>query len=250
MLVLNSRIFLEGYSQAFPKPALTGTALAGLNALLAALQQDPDIHDLRWAAYMLATVKHECANTWCPIMERGPLSYFDKYNAGTAIGARLGNTQPGDGFLYRGRGYVQITGRRNYGQLGKDINLGDQLLQNPDLALKPEIAYRIMSYGMRRGAFTGRSLGQFIGAAGADYLHARKIINGLDQAPKIEGYAVALERVFTAAAQRGTSVALPSLPAAQGGVSNIPAVPPVQPVAPVPAIVPPPAPASAPAASV
>jgi putative chitinase len=250
MLVLNSKIFLQGYSQAFPKPALTGTALAGINSLLAALQQDSDLSDVRWAAYMLATIKHECANSWCPILERGPLAYFDKYNAGTAIGARLGNTQPGDGFLYRGRGYVQITGRRNYGALGKDINLDGQLIANPDLALKPEIAYRIMSYGMRRGAFTGRSLGQFISATEADYLHARKIINGLDQAPKIEGYAVALERVFTAAAQRRTSVALPSLPAAHGGVSNIHPVPPVHPVAPVRAIVPPHAPAPAPAAVV
>lgn len=212
MLVLNSEIFLQGYSQAFPKPVPAGTVLAGINSLLAALQQDPDIQDLRWAAYMLATVKHECADTWCPIVERGPRSYFDKYDAGTAIGAQLGNTQPGDGFLYRGRGYVQITGRRNYGVLGKDINLDGQLLDNPDLALQPEIAYRIMSYGMRHGAFTGRSLGQFINVTGVDYLNARKIINGLDQAQKIQGYAVALERVITAAAQAATT-ALPAIPA-------------------------------------
>ncbi len=233
-MIVNPKTFLEAYRQAFPKPVLTGTAAQGLPDLLAALAQDSDVQDVRWAAYMLATVKHECANVWQPITERGSTSYFDKYNAGTVLGKRLGNTQPGDGFKYRGRGYVQITGRINYAKLGKVLHMGTQLLDDPNLALKPEIAYAIMSYGMRKGTFTGRRLEQFFNATETDYLNARKIINGLDQGQKIQGYAIALEKVLTATTDRRASSAVPAepaAPAAAAGVEPVPAVSGVPPVA-------------------
>ena len=70
-------------------------------------------------------------------------AYFDKYEAGTPIGIRLGNTQPGDGFRYRGRGGVQLTGRPNYKRLDQMLHLGDQLLDKPALALDSVIACRI-----------------------------------------------------------------------------------------------------------
>jgi hypothetical protein len=41
------------------------------NVLLSGLGEDPDVTDIRWAVYMLATVRHECANTWRPIEEYG-----------------------------------------------------------------------------------------------------------------------------------------------------------------------------------
>jgi predicted chitinase len=56
----------------------------------------------------------ETARRFTPVTEFGQPSYFNKYDAGTPIGRRLGNMQPGDGFRFRGRGYVQITGRANY----------------------------------------------------------------------------------------------------------------------------------------
>ncbi len=185
--------FLNSYGAVYGQ--LGPSQASGLESLLDNIELDPDLGDLRWVAYMLATVKHECADTFMPITERGPQSYFDKYEPGTSIGKNLGNTQAGDGFLFRGRGYVQITGRANYQNMSGRLALSgdDDLVLHPELALQPDIAYKIMSYGMRRGSFTGKKLGDYINAAGSDYTQARRIINRLDRADLIAGYAVSFE---------------------------------------------------------
>jgi putative chitinase len=58
--------------------------------------------------------------------------------ANTAYGTRLGNTQPGDGYRFRGRGFIQLTGRDNYTKYGQMI--GKDLVGNPDLALQVEVS--------------------------------------------------------------------------------------------------------------
>jgi predicted chitinase len=50
---------------------------------------------------------------------------------------RMGNNQPGDGYRYRGRGYIQLTGKNNYSQAGRDLGL--DLVKNPDQAATPDI---------------------------------------------------------------------------------------------------------------
>lgn len=161
---------------------LTQAQVNGFNALLAALSDWP----ISWVAYALATTWHETARTMQPIKERGGDAYFrrmyDPQGERPHVAKRLGNTQPGDGVKYAGRGYVQITGRTNYERYG----LGER----PDDALQPDIAAKILKDGMSRGVFTGKKLSDYLPG---DYVNARRIINGTDKATEIAGHAVGFE---------------------------------------------------------
>ncbi len=192
----NRQSFFNSYKDNFGN--INQTQVSGLENLLNFIEADQKVTDLRWIAYMLATVKHECADTYQPVTERGQRAYFDKYEAESAIGKRLGNAEKGDGYLFRGRGYVQITGRANYAKLSKSLQLADEdnLIEKPDKALSPDTAYKIMSYGMINGTFTGKKLQDYINSSKADYREARRIINALDQAEKIEGYAKKFESIL------------------------------------------------------
>jgi len=63
----------------------------------------------------------------------------------------LGNKDPGDGYKFRGRGFVQLTGRSNYEDISKKLFGDDRLVKNPDLANDPQIAAKIaLEYHVNR----------------------------------------------------------------------------------------------------
>lgn len=170
--------------------ALTQGQVDGINALLQAMDRWP----ISWAAYGLATAYHETAATLKPIKEYGGEAYFrkmyDKDGDRPQVAKNLGNTQPGDGIKYAGRGYVQLTGRFNYTKYG--------IADNPDKALEPDCAAKIMVEGMAGGEFTGKKLSDYLDGQ-TDYVGARRVINGQDKAHMIAGYA----RDFETALQAG-----------------------------------------------
>lgn len=167
-----------------------------INGLLAGAAHWP----LGWLAYGLATAWHEARLK--PINEIGTEAYFfrryDKDGDKPHIAKALGNTQAGDGVRFHGRGLVQLTGRTNYERAGKF--LGQDLIAQPELALQPESAARILIWGMETGAFTGKSLSNYIAHRGTviEFQSARRIINGTDKAVLIAGHAVAFQDALTA----------------------------------------------------
>ena len=102
-----------------------------LEPLNAAMREFHINTPVRQAAF-LAQIAHES----------GELRYVKEIASGAAYEGRkdLGNTQPGDGMRYKGRGLIQITGRNNYAECGKAM--GVDLITNPELLETNDLACR------------------------------------------------------------------------------------------------------------
>jgi hypothetical protein len=163
-----------------------------LTQLFEFIEQDKELQNIPQVAYVLATIRHETGNAFRPITETGSgMAYEGR--------ADLGNVQPGDGPRFRGRGYILLTGRTNYRQFNTALGLegtDKDLVANPEAALDPLIAYRIASIGMLRGSFTGRRLGYFVNEQQKDYIKARRVVNGSDQAEAIASAAAKIESIL------------------------------------------------------
>lgn len=93
------------------------------------------------AAAFLAQLAHESGQF--RFMEEiwGPTPAQRRYEPVSTLAANLGNSEPGDGRRFKGRGPIQITGRANYRRFG-DL-LGADLVSEPAKAALPELAFRI-----------------------------------------------------------------------------------------------------------
>jgi hypothetical protein len=126
-------------------------------------------------AYVLATTEWETGLTFKPVREAYWLSEDWRRRSFPY-------------YPYYGRGFVQLTWKSNYEKYA-DI-LGIDLVHNPDLALQPLTALRILVHGMSTGAFTGKKLSDYINTS-VDFFHARRVVNALDKAAEIAALAEA-----------------------------------------------------------
>jgi len=93
-------------------------------------------------AQFLAQCAHETGN-FLHLEELGGNRYLAQYDptVNPAKAKALGNTQAGDGAKYKGRGFIQITGKANYAKAGQA--LGIDLVNNPELAARPDVAAKV-----------------------------------------------------------------------------------------------------------
>lgn len=123
----------------------------------------------------LATIRAETGN-FTPLSEFQ--SKFNTAPGGAPFGLYdnrrdLGNQGPPDGASFKGRGYIQLTGRANYQEHGAAIGLGNELVTNPALANQPDIAAKLLaSFLKSKEAKIRNALKQ------NDLRTARKLVNG------------------------------------------------------------------------
>lgn len=217
----------KAFFDAVRRDPFGGTLLPEPVANMTAILDEWDkrgLSDLRWLAYMLATVRGECGAPMAPVAEFGR-------GKGKPYGA-LGK----HGQRAYGRGYVQLTWDYNYEKADKELGLNGALVSNYDLALRPDIAAAILFGGMIGGWFTGKRLADYFHESTADWINARRIINGTDKAATFAGWGKAFYAALLAAKQAPADSELPAEP---------PPPVPAPPAPPTPEPAPPPAPAPA-----
>jgi hypothetical protein len=174
---MNRKAFFDAVRPMLPGKRLTATQVHRIEAVLNGLAERE--LPAGQAAYVLATAHHE-SDHWRTLVE---------YASGRAYEGRkdLGNTQKGDGVRFKGRGLVQITGRRNYSDWSR--RLSTDFITQPDLVTDLKFAVPILLDGMLLGTFTGKKLSTYVTKTKTDFVNARRIINGTDKAAQIAGHA-------------------------------------------------------------
>jgi putative chitinase len=194
---MNRKLFFDAVRRAPFPSSISQSQVLGIAAILDAVNKANVWPDPCHMAYALATAFHESAKTMQPVEEYGK-------GRGHAYGVPCGPWHQ----VYDGRGLVQLTWQRNYQfattrlrQLAV-LGLDQDLVKNPELALRPDIAAAVLIYGMSEGWFTGKTLSDYIDSSKGqiDYINARRIINGTDRAAMIAGYARDFEKAIRAAA--------------------------------------------------
>lgn len=195
---IDRTLFFQGYKGKFGR--LTQKQVNALEAFLAAVEKYGAKLSLRELAYIFATTHHETAKTFLPLEEFGK-GKGKKY--GRAI----------NGKRYYGRGYVQLTWDYNYlkatqelikqfpaivadveAKTGKTFDL----VEHPELAMDVDVAAAVLIAGSVQGWFTGKKLSDYINANKADYINARRVINGLDKAKLIADQAQKYKEILSA----------------------------------------------------
>ena len=205
-------------------PHASAANIAEYTPLLIKALHEAGIDDAPMVAYTFGTINAE-TSAFAPIPEYGSGSEYEGR-------ADLGNTQPGDGPRFKGRGFIQLTGRHNYRHMGE--KLGVDLENNPDLALQPDIAVRVFAAYLQPRAHAIRTA-----LANGDLAQARRYVNGGTNGlgPMTDGYNAAMH-ILEAPAQAPAPVAVPA--------PNAPTTTPTTPSTTAPTTTPSTAPASAP----
>ncbi len=169
--------------------SLTTAQVGGIQAKLAAFAAAGS--PIAFVAYGLATSFHETARKMQPVPE-----------IGRGRGKPYGKPGKHGGQIAYGRGDVQLTWDYNYEKADDELELKGAITSNYDRAMGTEISAAIMVLGMTEGWFTGKSFASYLPAKGAatpkQFTSARRIINGVDRAGLVAGYAMTFQAALVA----------------------------------------------------
>lgn len=182
-LDVDNKVFFDNVRHSLFRGRLQAKQVSGMEAKIKVFKNAG--LPLSWAAYAMATSYHETAHRMQPVREG--LSASENW--------RKRNLRY---YPWYGRGDVQLTWEANYKKADKELGLNGALTSNLDLALDPKISAEIMSRGMVEGWFSGDKRGRHTlarhlpdtEATKAQFTQARRIINIMDKAAMIAGYAV------------------------------------------------------------
>lgn len=176
MSKINRKFFFDHVRTYLFGGSLKQSQVDGLTAILDEWEKNHSAQDDRYLAYMLATVHHETDRRFQGIEEYG-----------RGKGKKYGVPDPVTGKVYYGRGFVQLTWKTNYQKMSAVC--GVDLVKKPELALDLKNCTKILFYGMINGSFTGKKLSDYFNKTKGDWINARRIVNILDKAILIAGYA-------------------------------------------------------------
>lgn len=184
--------------------SMTAAQMNGCETMLAATSDLP----IRHRAYILASVFHETGARMQPVREAFGTSDDDtiaKLERAWIKGQLTWVSKPywhkdADGKAWFGRGHIQITHKTNYRRLGE--RLGVDLVGDPNRAMNPDLSARIAVVGMVEGLFTGKKLADY-----TSYRDMRRVVNGMDRADLIAGYAKTFEAAIEAMPKRKSFIA-------------------------------------------
>lgn len=137
--------------------------------------KEAELYDKEFILMALSTIRAE-TESFLPISEReskyntspngNPFDLYDKRKD-------LGNEGRPDGQKYRGRGFIQLTGKHNYRHYGEVLGIGEMLIEEPDMANSPVLASRLLVAFLKEKEIQIREA-----LKSKNLLKARKLVNG------------------------------------------------------------------------
>ena len=215
--MLIKKAFFDFTRESLFSGSLSQTQVSGMEAVLDYWDSNHADKPQSYLAYILATAFIETAHTFKPIQERGGNNYlkrmYDVTGSRPDLARRYGNTEPGDGIKYAGKGLVQLTWKANYQH--QSHKLGVDLVNHPELMLDLSTSVTVLVEGMLDGDFRGVKLSNYLSAVDESnlwqsFVLCRNVINAnLDNA---DSYADAAMLFYNALKAASSNNAMDSIP--------------------------------------